>query len=78
MNIIQALGQVAGRPDMFLVRQTGEIVRVTKNFGLRDCRSGREHAWVPSYGALVTDDWMVIDAAKLAAMVQKQAEARQP
>lgn len=40
-------------PDLYMVRPTGEIVRVTKAMGIKDCRTGNERTWYPSYGALV-------------------------
>ena len=75
MTLQQALGAVAGRPDLFLVRPTGEILRVTKAFGVRDVRNGKPRQWCPSYGALVTDDWQVMDAAKLQKMLGAGQEA---
>ena len=69
MTIQQALGAVAGRPDLYLVRPTGEILNVTKAFGVRDMRSGRPRSWFPSYGALVTDDWKVVTLEQLQKML---------
>ena len=65
MRIDQALGAVAGRADLFLVRPKGVVLYVTDRFAIRDIRNGKERNYSAIYSDLVTDDWEVMDRAAL-------------
>jgi hypothetical protein len=65
MTIQQALGQVAGRSDLFLVRPKGVILFVTDRFAIRDVRNGHERNYSAIYSDLVTDDWEVLTVEQL-------------
>jgi hypothetical protein len=65
MTLSQALGQVAGRADLFLVRSTGKVLRVTDRFSIEDWKTGKAHNFVPTYSDLVTDEWQVVTPDQL-------------
>ena len=74
MNLATALHGIAGRTDMFAVRAEGEILSLTRNLSIRNWASGAPMKWVPTFGALVGDNWQVMDAAKLNEMLAARAE----
>jgi hypothetical protein len=73
MNLQLALLGICGRTDKFAVRPEGEVLCLTRNLSIRNLESGVPQKWIPTYGALVADNWDIFDVPKLQAMMQARA-----
>jgi hypothetical protein len=80
MFIKDALSAIAGRPDLWIWRPTGELLMLTNRLAIIDHRNGRPRPYVAKLADLLTDDWVVGDVPALqkyaAAHWQKPEEAQ--
>lgn len=73
MNLIMALHQMAGRTDLFAVRAEGEVLVMTRMMSIKSVGTGKPQPWKATFGAVVADNWQVVDAKKLQEMMGQGA-----
>jgi hypothetical protein len=59
MELKQAIERIAGRPDLFAWRPTGELVRMTNKMAIQDIRTGTKRPFSIKCSDILTDDWIV-------------------
>jgi len=58
MLLNQALSSIAGRPDLFAWRPSGELVRISNRMGITDIRSGKPRPFQVKLSDCLSDDWL--------------------
>lgn len=73
MNLSNAMHLMAGRTDLFAFRPEGEVLVLTRNLSVKAVQTGVVQPWKATFGALVADNWQVVDAAKMQEIMQARA-----
>jgi hypothetical protein len=71
VELKQALERIAGRPDLWIWRPTGMILRLTNRLAMLEYSNGKPKQPSIKLADILTDDWLVGDFEAL----QKYAEA---
>jgi len=73
MMLAQALHMVAGRTNQVVWRPEGEVLILTRQLGVKSLRSGKPTQYIPTFGALVADNWDVMPLEKFVELMNQQA-----
>jgi len=73
MTIQQALHMMAGRTDLVALRPEGELLILTRNCAIKSIAGGTPVTWWATFGAIVADNWQVVDVLKLKQIMAERA-----